>query len=61
MEFTKYEEPKEQISNECFYVGMLKHLSLEYVSFELKYYLKDFDKFKHLTLAELMESYEIPK
>lgn len=56
-----YKEEKTEDDNECLYVGMLKNLSPEYVSFELKYYLKDFDKFKHLTLAELMESYEIPK
>jgi len=47
-------------NTDCFYKGILKSLSPNIMRFELEYYKKDFDKFKHLTLAEIMKSYEIP-
>jgi hypothetical protein len=49
------------MENEIYYIGTLKNLSTEYVKFELEFYLKDFEKFKHLTLEELMESYKLTK
>lgn len=53
-------EQSENYAKEMFYQGTYKNLSETVASFELIFTISDLPKFEHLTIKELLKSYNIP-